>query len=92
VVIAMKSLSFVVCIAFALDSLSAQTSGWKLVPGHAQVPVWPGAVPDARPDRVENSLSSYVALKKAGVPVEMHMHAQGGYAFGLWRKKFPATA
>jgi len=43
-------------------------------------------------DRVEHSLSYYAALKKAGVPVEMHLYAQGGHAFGLRRTKFPVTA
>jgi acetyl esterase/lipase len=43
-------------------------------------------------DRVEDSLSYYVALKKAGVPVEMHLYAQGGHGFGLRRTKFPVTA
>jgi acetyl esterase/lipase len=43
-------------------------------------------------DTVDDSLSYYAALKKAGVPVEMHLYAQGGHAFGLRRTKFPATA
>ena len=43
-------------------------------------------------DRVEDSLSYYMALKKVGVPVEMHLYAQGGHAFGLRRTKYPATA
>jgi acetyl esterase/lipase len=43
-------------------------------------------------DPVEHSLSYYFALKKAGVPVEIHLYAQGGHAFGLRRTKFPATA
>jgi acetyl esterase/lipase len=43
-------------------------------------------------DDVENSLVYYEALKKAGVPVEMHLYAQGGHAFGLRRTKFPVTA
>jgi acetyl esterase/lipase len=47
---------------------------------------------DDNVDRVEDSLSYYAALKKAGVPVEMHLYAQGGHAFGLRRTKFPATA
>jgi len=42
-------------------------------------------------DDVENSLVYYEALKKAGVPVEMHLYAQGGHAFGLRRTKFPIT-
>ena len=43
-------------------------------------------------DSVEDSMSYYAALKKAGIPVEMHLYAQGGHAFGLRRTKFPATA
>ncbi len=46
---------------------------------------------DDHVDRVEDSLSYYVALKKAGVPVEMHLYAQGGHAFGLRRTSFAAT-
>ena len=42
-------------------------------------------------DRVEDSLSYYAWLKKAGVPVEMHLYAQGGHAFGLRRTRFPVT-
>jgi acetyl esterase/lipase len=47
---------------------------------------------DDNSDRVEDSLSYYMALKKAGVPVEMHLYAQGGHAFGLRRTKCPVTA
>ena len=47
---------------------------------------------DDRVDRVEDALSYYAALKKAGVPVEMHLYAQGGHAFGLRRTRFPVTA
>jgi acetyl esterase/lipase len=46
---------------------------------------------DDHVDRVEDALSYYAGLKKAGVPVEMHLYAQGGHAFGLRRTKFPAT-
>ena len=42
-------------------------------------------------DDVENSLAYYAALKKAKVPVEMHLYAQGGHAFGLRRTKLPIT-
>ena len=42
-------------------------------------------------DDIRNSLVYYAALKKAGVPVEMHLYAQGGHAFGLRRTKFPVT-
>jgi acetyl esterase/lipase len=43
-------------------------------------------------DNVNDSLAYYIALKNAGVPVEMHLYAQGGHAFGLRRTKFPVTA
>ena len=46
---------------------------------------------DDHVDSVEDSLSYYMALKKAGVPVEMHLYAQGGHAFGMRPTKFPAT-
>ena len=42
-------------------------------------------------DNVNDSLVYYVALKNAGVPVEMHLYAQGGHAFGLRSTKFPVT-
>jgi acetyl esterase/lipase len=47
---------------------------------------------DDHVDNVNDSLAYYIALKNAGVPVEMHLYAQGGHAFGLRRTKFPATA
>jgi acetyl esterase/lipase len=43
-------------------------------------------------DSVNHSLVYYIALKKAGVPVEMHLYAEGGHAFGLRRTKLPITA
>lgn len=46
---------------------------------------------DDHVDRVEDSLSYYAALKRVGVPVEMHLYAAGGHAFGLRRTKDPVT-
>jgi len=46
---------------------------------------------DDHVDGVNQSLVYYIALKKAGVPVEMHLYAKGGHAFGLRRTKFPIT-
>jgi acetyl esterase/lipase len=43
-------------------------------------------------DSINNTLVYYIALKKAGVPVELHSFAEGGHAFGLRRTKFPITA
>ncbi|HUA00498.1 MAG TPA: alpha/beta hydrolase [Candidatus Aquilonibacter sp.] len=47
---------------------------------------------DDHVDGINQSLVYYIALKNAGVPVEMHLYAQGGHAFGLRRTKFPITA
>jgi hypothetical protein len=172
----MKPLIFALCVVSVFANLRAQKPAWQPSPGHTQVPIWPGAAPDAEPvtgpentgpgghlvaaisthfehrlypavdaadkqscrpdfavaiypghlsladnsialnpdisthitrqtpptfllqneddhvDRVEDSLSYYVGLKKAGVPVEMHLYAQGGHAFGLRRTKLPVTA
>lgn len=43
-------------------------------------------------DPPEHSLVYYRALKKAGVPVEMHLYAKGGHAFGLRRTDKAVTA
>jgi acetyl esterase/lipase len=42
-------------------------------------------------DNVNQSLVYYIALKNAKVPVEMHLYAQGGHAFGLRRTELPIT-
>ena len=42
-------------------------------------------------DRVEDSISYFFGLKKAGVPTELHVYAEGGHAFGLRPTKYPAT-
>jgi acetyl esterase/lipase len=46
---------------------------------------------DDNVDGVNQSLVYYIALKNAGVPVEMHLYAQGGHAFGLRRTDLPIT-
>lgn len=42
-------------------------------------------------DGVNQSLVYYNALKKAGVPAEMHLYAHGGHAFGLRPTRDPIT-
>lgn len=44
---------------------------------------------DDEVDGVSQSLAYYVALNRAGVPVEMHLYAHGGHAFGLRRTDLP---
>lgn len=45
----MKPLIFCFCVALVYASASAQTNVWQPSPGHTQIPIWPGIVPDARP-------------------------------------------
>jgi len=42
-------------------------------------------------DDVQNSLVYFIALKKAGVSVEMHLYAEGGHGFGLRRTQTAIT-
>jgi acetyl esterase/lipase len=42
-------------------------------------------------DPVENAMLYYVALRKAGVPAEMHLYAEGGHAFAIRPTKHPIT-
>jgi len=42
-------------------------------------------------DPVENTLVYYAALRKAGVPAEMHVYVKGGHAFGLRPTEAPIT-
>jgi acetyl esterase/lipase len=44
------------------------------------------------PVHVENSTAYFLALKNAGVPVEMHLFAKGGHGYGLRRTALPITA
>lgn len=47
---------------------------------------------DDNVDSVNDSLVYYIALKNARVPVEMHLFAKGGHAFGLRRTESAVTA
>jgi len=44
-----KPLLVALCVVFACGGVSAQTLVWQPSPGHTQIPIWPGAVPDAQP-------------------------------------------
>jgi acetyl esterase/lipase len=45
----MNPLIIALSVVFAFGSLSAQTPVWQPSPGRTQVPIWPGAAPDAQP-------------------------------------------
>jgi acetyl esterase/lipase len=42
-------------------------------------------------DDVRNSMAYSLALRNARVPVELHLYAEGGHAFGLRPTKFPVS-
>ena len=44
-----KPLLLTLLAVFTFSSLHAQTSVWQPSPGHTQIPIWPGAPPDAQP-------------------------------------------
>jgi len=46
---------------------------------------------DDHVDGVDQALVYYIGLKNAGVPVEMHLYARGGHAFGLRPTQLPVT-
>lgn len=66
--------------------LLAGKTAWKLAP---ELTVTSNTPPsflvqtEDDPVHVENSLDYYLALKKAGVPTEMHLYAKGGHGYGL---------
>jgi len=43
------------------------------------------------PVHVENAVVYFMALKKAKVPAELHVYAQGGHGYGLRRTELPVT-
>lgn len=43
------------------------------------------------PVHVENAVEYFMALKRAHVPAELHVYAQGGHGYGLRRTDLPVT-
>ena len=41
---------------------------------------------------VENCLVIYQSLKRANVPTELHVYAQGGHGFGVRKSTLPCSA
>lgn len=57
-----KPLTFALCALFSLAALKAQTPAWQPSPGHTQIPIWPGVVPDARPDAEPETFATAKSL------------------------------
>jgi hypothetical protein len=65
----MKPLIFAFCVVFACGGLSAQTPVWQPLPGHTQVPIWPGTAPDPQPVAGPEVAKSDKGFLIAGSPV-----------------------
>lgn len=59
-----------ICILFGCGVVNAQTHVWQPSAGHAQIPIWPGAAPDARPVPGPEALTSDPKFLIAGKPVQ----------------------
>jgi acetyl esterase/lipase len=83
---------------FVVRGAGQLTAAQKDFALNPEVPVSPQTPPtfilqaeDDPVDSINNSLVYYIALKKSGVAVEMHLYAHGGHAFGLRHTNFPIT-
>ena len=56
------------CVVLLCGGLGAQTNVWQPSPGHKQVPIWPGAVPDAQPVPGPEAVLSNADWVVAGKP------------------------
>ena len=70
----MKPLIYALFVASAFGGLRAQKPVWQPSPGHTQVPIWPGAVPDARhvagPEAAETTGKDSLVAGRPWVAVE----------------------
>src|SRR6266496_40038 len=58
-----------VCITFVWSSgLAAQNRMWQPAPPHLQMPIWPGAAPDARPVQPPETVETNTEEPVAGRP------------------------
>lgn len=64
----MKTFVLVMLLAMVGLGPQAQAGAWQPTAGHAQIPIWPGAVPDARPLPGPESVSVRKADLIAGKP------------------------
>src|SRR5579859_3067853 len=64
----MRSFAIVLCLLFETSGLCAEPPVWQPSPGHAQVPLWPGEVPDAEALPGPESLATTKDEQVAGKP------------------------
>jgi acetyl esterase/lipase len=82
-------------VAIYPGHLWAGGNGYGLNPNvpvtHQTPPTFLVQAEDDNVDGVHQSIAYYIALKDAKVPVEMHLYASGGHAFGLRRTRLPIS-
>lgn len=66
----LKPSMILICILFGCGVVNAQTHVWQPSAGHAQIPIWPGAAPDARPVPGPEALTSDPKFLIAGKLVQ----------------------
>src|SRR4249920_3020536 len=52
----MKPLILAACVMCALTAPHARAAAWQPSPAHRQIPIWPGAAPDAVPNAKPESV------------------------------------
>jgi acetyl esterase/lipase len=58
----MKSSALTLALSIAFGALGAQPSAWQPAAGHAQIAIWPGAVPNARATSGAETLATHTGL------------------------------
>lgn len=66
----LKLSMILICVLLGCGVVNAQTHVWQPSAGHAQIPIWPGAAPDARPVPGPEALTSDPKFLIAGKPVQ----------------------
>ena len=61
-------------------------------PGKDTPPTFLLCAANDRPSISEGSAQYYLALKKAGVPVELHIYSNGGHGFGIRNRPLPVSS
>jgi hypothetical protein len=91
-----KFLLFALQITFMCGCLNAQTNVWQPSSGHVQVPIWPGAVPDAKsvggPEFSSTSMGQngkpWTAVNRVSQPT-MTVYSPAGTNTGIAMLVFP---
>lgn len=66
----LKLSMILICVLLGCGVVNAQTHVWQPSAGHAQIPIWPGAAPDARPVPGPEALTSDPKFLIAGKLVQ----------------------